>query len=76
MLRIFEDVGSDCRKRVVNVTKMVGKSIAAPIVLCDNTPSQFLLSIRLMHSGADMSSRKHLANAIRALSMDGVQAAN
>ncbi|MDN3661660.1 transketolase [Vibrio agarivorans] len=29
-----------------------------------------------MHSGADMSSRKHLANAIRALSMDGVQQAN
>ncbi|MGR5093222.1 transketolase [Vibrio maritimus] len=29
-----------------------------------------------MHSGADMSSRKQLANAIRALSMDGVQQAN
>ncbi|WP_206208545.1 transketolase [Vibrio sp. Hep-1b-8] len=29
-----------------------------------------------MHSGADMSSRQHLANAIRALSMDGVQQAN
>ncbi|HCM0406980.1 TPA: hypothetical protein N2685_005709, partial [Vibrio parahaemolyticus] len=29
-----------------------------------------------MYSGADMSSRKHLANAIRALSMDGVQQAN
>jgi transketolase len=33
-------------------------------------------SYRLMYSGADMSSRKHLANAIRALSMDGVQKAN
>ncbi|KDN29747.1 transketolase [Vibrio fortis] len=29
-----------------------------------------------MHSGADMPSRKDLANAIRALSMDGVQQAN
>ncbi|MEL7293112.1 MAG: transketolase [Pseudomonadota bacterium] len=29
-----------------------------------------------MHSGAAMSSRQHLANAIRALSMDGVQQAN
>ncbi|MDR9828310.1 transketolase [Vibrio sp. FNV 38] len=29
-----------------------------------------------MHSGAYMPSRKHLANAIRALSMDGVQQAN
>ncbi|MEZ8083744.1 hypothetical protein, partial [Enterovibrio norvegicus] len=29
-----------------------------------------------MISGADMSSRKVLANAIRALSMDGVQQAN
>jgi transketolase len=30
----------------------------------------------LMYSGADMPSRKDLANAIRALSMDGVQQAN
>ena len=29
-----------------------------------------------MYSGADMPSRKDLANAIRALSMDGVQQAN
>ncbi|MVE88256.1 hypothetical protein D6U63_09005, partial [Vibrio cholerae] len=28
------------------------------------------------HLGVDMSSRKQLANAIRALSMDGVQKAN
>ncbi|MGR5307874.1 hypothetical protein, partial [Vibrio mediterranei] len=58
---------------VKRLQRVWGFATIAPLII---RSAYEKLGIRLMHSGAYMSSRKQLANAIRALSMDGVQQAN